>query len=71
MMKMKKNCCIWVIGIIVLILIPVQPPIEEEDDMKYGQFAEVSSTNDDLEDNKNMRNVGYHDSKIWWGWRDD
>ena len=33
--------------------------------MKYGQFAEVSGTNDDLEDLNDFSNLAYYDSK-WW-----
>ncbi|MHA1542818.1 MAG: hypothetical protein ACTSQH_07560, partial [Candidatus Hodarchaeales archaeon] len=70
---MKKNCCIWFIGIILLILFPIpiiEKPPEEVPEMKIGQFEVVSGTNDDLEDNQNIRNVGYYDSKIWIGFID-
>jgi len=39
--------------------------------MKYSQFAVVTGPNADLAVNKNMRNIGYYNSKLWFGIRDD
>ena len=41
-------------------------PPEEGPDVKYSQFAEVASTNDDLEDLQNIRNLGYYNGDYYW-----
>jgi len=67
---MKKNCCLMILGLLVITTPSITNPPEEVIDLKYGQFEEVSGTNDDLEDLQNIRNIGYYDSKIWIGYID-
>ena len=65
----KDCCCLWVFGIILVLLFPIQTPIEEPDEyipeeeveVKYGQFDAVSGTNDDLEDLQNFKNLAESD----------
>jgi len=56
-----------VFGLIFLaISVPNENPPEEGPDVKYGQFAEVSGTNDDLEDLNNFKNLGFYNGIYYW-----
>ena len=64
---MKKNCCIMVVLGLLFVTAPIiEPPEEEVPDVKYGQFAEVSGTNDDLEDLTNFRNLAKFGNNYYW-----
>ena len=65
---MTKKCCLWVLGLILIVVsVPIESPPEEGPDVKYGQFAAVTGTNDDLEDLVSFSNFGYCDGKWWYG----
>jgi len=56
-----------VFGLIFLaISVPNENPPEEGPDVKYGQFAEVSGTNDYLEDLANFQNLGYYNGDYYF-----
>ena len=63
---MTKNCCcLWILGLLI-ITVPVIPPEEGPDVVKYGQFALVADTNNDLEDLDSFRNIAYWDGDYYW-----
>ena len=64
---MKNKCCLWVLGLILIVVsVPIESPPEEGPDVKYGQFAEVASTNDDLEDLTNFRNLVLYGTQYYF-----
>lgn len=66
----KDCCCLWVFGIMLILLFPVQTPIEEPDeeviDIKIGQFEEIENPNADLAALNNFKNLAEYNGTYWF-----